>query len=105
MPKIAPYDLIVDGELIEPLLALWSARLDRIDKWGHRADRTTPLYDELRDVYKAANQAHTDLTTLHIYQRRNVAESSKVQRQLKIAADSHQKANLLYAQLLIDMSD
>lgn len=105
MPKITPYELLVDGELIGPLLALWSARLDRIDRWGNRANQIDPLCDQMRQVYKAANQAHTDLTTLHIYQKRNEATSAKVQRQLQVAATSHQKANLLYAQLLNDMSD
>lgn len=105
MPKVATYELLVDGELIGPLLALWSARLDRIDNWSNRANRVDPLYDQLRNVYKAANQAHTDLTSLHIYQKRHEATSEKVQRQLQIATTSHQKASSLYAQLLSDMSD
>jgi hypothetical protein len=105
MTKIEPYELLIDGELIEPLLAMWSARLTKMDRWGNRADRTTPLYDELCLVYKEANQAHTDLTTLNVYRKRNEAAASKVQRQLQIASDNHRKANSLYIQLLNDMSD
>ena len=105
MPKDTSYELLIDGELIEPLLAMWSARMDKMDRWIHRTDRTTPLYDELLDVYKTAQQAHTDLTTLHVYQKRNPIESEKVQRQLQIASVNHQKANSLYIQLLDDMSD
>jgi steroid 5-alpha reductase family enzyme len=104
MPKDA-YELLIDGELIEPLLAMWSVRLDKMDGWRHRTNRTTPLYDQLLDVYKTSQRAHTDLTSLHIYQKRNPVESEKVQRQLQIASVNHQKANSLYIQLLNDMSD
>ena len=105
MSRTASYDLLVDGELIEVQLAVWSVRLDRIDQWVNQAYRTSTLYDKLLEVYKAANRAHTDLTTLHVYQKRNPVTSSKIQRQLQVATESHQKANLLYPQLLDDMSD
>jgi hypothetical protein len=105
MPPQTDYELLIEGELVEPLLAMWSSRLDKIDRWGNRADRTSAWCEDLRVVYEMANQAHTDLTTLHIYQKRNPASSSKVQRQLQIATASHREANALYAKLLDAMSD
>jgi hypothetical protein len=101
----ASYELFVDGELIEVLLATWIARLNKLEIWLNRANRCAPLYEELLNVRNIANQAHTELTTLNIYKKRNPAMSSKVQQQLQIASDNNRIANSLYLQLLNDMSD
>lgn len=105
MPIVASYELFIDGEVIDVLLASWIARLIKLDIWRRRTNRTTPLYDEMVNVSHTANKAHTELTTLNIYRKRNPIDSAKVQHQLQVASDKHREADSLYIQLLNDMSD
>jgi len=100
MPKFTSYELLIDGELIEPLLALWIARMTKMELMEKSFNRTDPLYDELRTAWKAANRTHTELTSLHVYQKRNEVTSTKVQRQLEIATTSHRKAESTYSRFL-----
>ena len=105
MAKFESYELLIDGEMLGPLLALWIARLTRLELWIRKSDRTSSSDEMLHTVWKAANQAHTDLTSLHIYQKRNPPSSPKVHRQLQIASDRHQEADKVYKQLLTDRAD
>ncbi len=100
MPRSASRELLIDGDLIEPLLAMWIARMTKMELMEKSFNRNDPLYDELRIAWKKANQAHSKLTSLHVYQKRSEVASAKVQSQLRIAATCHRKADLIYNQFL-----
>jgi hypothetical protein len=100
MAKIKPYEILIDGEQIEALLFMWSARLDRLYHWLNNANRTEPMYDELLRVKNVSNTAHTELSSLHFYKKRYESTSPNVRRQLAVATQKHHEACALYLQLL-----
>jgi hypothetical protein len=50
-------------------------------------NRNDPLYDELRIAWKKANQAHSELTSPHVYQKKKRSRVGKGSKPIENSGD------------------